>query len=292
MYVFVLGTGRCGSSLIHEVLARHPDVGFLSNLDDNLGALDLRGRWNSVMFRRLPPSFTRKGRARYAPSEGYRVLDRRVAPILSAPCRDLVAGDVTPWLATRTRNFFDDRAAAQRRRVFLHKFTGWPRAGYLQAVFPSARFIHVVRDGRAVANSWLQMPWWTGWQGPDRWSWGPLGPAYRQAWEGSGRSFVTLAGLNWRLLIDAFEAARAALPEDAWLEVRYEDVLADPRKQLSVMLEFAELPWSPAFEAGFDRYAFDPGRTEAFRRDLDPANLERLETVLAEPLRRYGYAGS
>jgi len=289
MYVFVLGTGRCGSSLVHEVLARHPGVGFLSNVEDNLGALNLRGRWNGALFRRLPPSFTRKGRLRYAPSEGYQVLDRRVAPVLSAPLRDLVASDVTPWLDTRTRDFFDRRAAAQRRPVFLHKFTGWPRAGYLRAVFPSARFIHVVRDGRAVANSWLQMPWWTGWKGPDRWSWGPLTPAYRQAWEDSGRSFVTLAGLNWRLLLDSFEAARSRVPDDAWLEVRYEDVLADPRKQLGAMLDFVDLSWSPAFEAGFGRYTFDSARSEAFRRDLDPANLERLETVLATPLQRYGY---
>jgi nucleoside-diphosphate-sugar epimerase len=35
-YAFVLGTGRCGSTLIHELLARHEGVGFLSNLDDRL----------------------------------------------------------------------------------------------------------------------------------------------------------------------------------------------------------------------------------------------------------------
>ena len=31
---WVLGTGRCGSTLVHEVLARHPGVGFLTNLED------------------------------------------------------------------------------------------------------------------------------------------------------------------------------------------------------------------------------------------------------------------
>lgn len=289
MFVFVLGTGRCGSSLIHEVLARNPDVGFLSNLDDNLGALDLGGRWNGAIFRRVPPSFAQKGRLRYAPSEGYQILDRQVAPILSAPCRDLVAADVTPWLGQRTREFFDRRRAVQGKPTFLHKFTGWPRAGFLHEVFPDARFIHVVRDGRAVANSWLQMSWWTGWSGPDRWSWGQLAPAYRQAWEDSDRSFVTLAGLNWRLLLDAFEAARARLPEEAWLEVRYEDVIAEPDKQFAAMLDFAGLPWSSGFSAGFGRYAFNSRRSDAFRRDLDPANLARLEAVIADPLERYGY---
>ena len=35
-FAFVLGSGRCGSTLAHDVLARHPDVGFVSNVDDRL----------------------------------------------------------------------------------------------------------------------------------------------------------------------------------------------------------------------------------------------------------------
>ena len=42
-------------------------------------------------------------------------------------------------------------------------------------------FINVVRDGRAVVNSWLQMGWWDGWQleasahAPDQWLVPPAG---------------------------------------------------------------------------------------------------------------------
>ena len=32
--VFVLGSGRCGSTLVQEVLARHPAMAFVSNIDD------------------------------------------------------------------------------------------------------------------------------------------------------------------------------------------------------------------------------------------------------------------
>ena len=35
-YIFVIGTGRCGSTLTEEILCRHPEVGFISNLDDRL----------------------------------------------------------------------------------------------------------------------------------------------------------------------------------------------------------------------------------------------------------------
>jgi hypothetical protein len=289
MLVFVIGTGRCGSSLLHEVIARHTDVGFVSNIDDRLGGLDLSGRWNSTIFHRVPNRFTEKGRLRYAPSEGYQVLDRQVAPILSTPSRDLVAEDVTPWLESRMRQFFERRAEVQGRPVFLHKFTGWPRTGFLQAIFPEARFINVIRDGRAVANSWLQMPWWPGYKGPEGWSFGPLDDRRRRTWEEAGRSWVVLAGLGWDLLMDAFDTARELVPADQWLDVRYEDVLTDPRQQVKGMLDFAGLEWTPAFESAFNRYSFGSGRSDAYRRDLGPAALASLEPVIAAHLRRNGY---
>src|SRR4051794_24900990 len=93
-FAWVLGSGRCGSTLVHEVLARHPAVGFLSNLEDRAALPAWASRWNNAAFRRVPPSFTTKGRLRYAPSEGYRLLERQVSPLLAAPYRDLTTGDV------------------------------------------------------------------------------------------------------------------------------------------------------------------------------------------------------
>ena len=289
-FVFVLGTGRCGSTLVEEVLCRHPSVGFVSNLEDRFNLPVSAGRWNGSLYRRLPAAVTQKSRIRYAPSEAYRVLSHEVSPLLASPRRDLAAGDVTPWLDKRFRAFFTERAQAQHADTFLHKFTGWPRSGFIRAVFPSARFIHVVRDGRAVANSWLQMPWWLGFEGPDHWQWGPLPADLMAEWEASGESFVVLAGLLWKLLIDAFESARKAIPAADWLEVRYEDVAAHPRTAFAKMLEFCGLPWNAEFERGFERHTFTASRSDAFRRDLDTTDVDRLSRILASALAARGYA--
>jgi hypothetical protein len=299
---FVIGTGRCGSTVVTELLARHPDVGFVSNVDDKLARLDLSGRWNSALFRRSAPRAAHlvpfrdrrrpleRGRLRVAPSEGWEVLERQVSPIVSTTYRDLVAADLTPWLAGRLRGFFEGRMAAQGRSTFVHHFTGWPRSGLLQAAFPDARFIHVVRDGRAVANSWLQMGWWSGYQGPSNWYLGPLPEPYAREFDASGGSFVLLAGIGWKLLIDSFEQARAKVPASQWLDVRIEDLSADPRGQLAPLLDFVELDWSPEFEAGFSRHRFDGGRGQAFRRDLDPDSLRLLDDSLRGHLETWGYA--
>jgi hypothetical protein len=226
---------------------------------------------------------------RFAPSEGWRVLDREIAPLLSQPFRDLLAEDATPWLADRFRSFFEERARAQGRPVFVHKFTGWPRSGFVQASLPGARFINVVRDGRAVVNSWLQMQWWLGYRGPAAWHYGPLPPAYAAEWEASGRSFVTLAGLAWKILMDAFEAARARIPADHWLDLHYEDFLSDPRSHLERMLRFVGLEWNAAFERGLARTSFRTDRQRAYRDEIDGAQLTLLERSLGDHLARWGY---
>lgn len=288
-FAFVTGTGRCGSSLVQEVLARHSDVGFISNVEDLVPLRGMGGSRNNSVYRHIPASLTQKGRVRYAPSEGYRALEREVSPIVVAPCRDLTAADVTPWLENRFREFFAGRAAQQGKAVFLHKFTGWPRVGFIQQVFPEARFIHVVRDGRAVANSFLQTSWWQGFAGPPAWAWGPLPPAYADEWEQSGRSFVLLAGLHWKMLEDAAETASAAVPPERWLRVRYEDFVADPRTALKSMLDFLGLEWDPAFEAQVEKHSFSQSRTRAYAEDLTPAQVDLLDTSLAGHLSRLGY---
>lgn len=286
--VFVLGTGRCGSTLVHEVLCQHPDVRFVNNLQNRFTALERFTAGGGQVYRRMPPAFTKKGRVRFAPSEAYDLLDRRVAPMFSRSLRDLTATDATPYLAGRMRATFD-LAAPDGAGTVVHKFTGWPRARFLDAVFPGARFLHVIRDGRAVANSWLQMPWWLGYQGPEHWQWGPLPPRYRREWEGHDRSFVALAGIAWKLLLDQHDECRAAVGADRWLDVRYEDVVEDPIGTFDRARRHIGLAEDSRFDRRLRTYSFERSRTDAFRDDLGRRDVAILEDVLGERLAQLGY---
>ncbi len=293
MFVFCLGTGCCGSSLVQEILARHDDVGFLSNVDDRLGRLDLDGRLNGPLYRHVPQRWTRKGRVRFAPSEGYRALAAQVSPLLSYPGRSLTAEDATPWLSERFAAFFQERRQAQHTPVFLHKFTGQSRAGFIAAALPGARFIHIVRDGRAVASSFMRQSWWAGEHGRSQsWAVSGLPPAYRDEWERSGRSYVLLAGLAWKSMIDDHEEARKSLPEADWLELRYEDVLTDPTPTFAAMLQHMGLEVDAEFRRTLDGYALDNSRAESFRQELDTRSLALLDESLGGHLERLGYSSA
>jgi hypothetical protein len=292
MFVFIISNGRSGSTLVHELLARHRDVGFISNLEDRIPGLPASaGRYNNQLYRRVPVWLTRKDRLRYAPSEAWRALSREVSPMLASSVRDLGAADAMPWLAERLRRFFLDRARVQRKPVFLHKFTGWPRTGLLSAVFPDARFIHVVRDGRAVAASDMQTPWWRGYEGPERLGCGPLPAAYAAEWEASGRSFPLLAGESWKVAMDAYAAAREKVAADRWLDMRFEDLVADPAPRFAQLLSFMGLAPDASFRAALAATAFRIDRLDAFQRRLSLGDIALLEASLADHLRAWGYGG-
>jgi hypothetical protein len=300
--VFILGTGRCGSTLVQELLARHPDVGFVSNVDTYLAPLDLKGSLNPWLYARVPDVIARRDRAylrhmrftfgerlHFGPSEGYRLIRRRISPIVSEPFRDLLEDDASPWLAERFRSFFEERARAQGASVFMHKFTGWPRARFIHAVMPDASFVHVVRDGRSVASSIVQRPWWRGHLGVPGWGFGPLTPGLEDEWDRTGRSIIGLAGLEWRVLMDTFDEARAKIAPERWLEVRYEDLVEAPRSSWESILAFADLPWTSAFERAYERQPVVPSRRDAYRRHLSEDDVRVLESLLGEHLRARGY---
>ena len=184
------------------------------------------------------------------PSEGYRLLDRHVSPMLSAPMpRPGRRGRLGVAVGPAAGVLRAARGRPRARPLFLHKFTGWPRAGLLHAVFPEARFVHVVRDGRAVASSLVQQPWWDGFGGPGAGA-SARCPTRRRALAGVG-PLVPGAGRPGVEAADGRRSPRrsARLPAESWLELRYEDVVERPREQVQRLLDHLGLEWNDALRA-------------------------------------------
>ena len=209
--------------------------------------------------------------------------------MLVDPFRDLTADDAAPWLDRRLRDFFGKRAQDQGRPVFMHKFTGWPRGRLLAKVFPDAKFVHVFRDGRSVANSFVQVRWWQGYRGVPGWTFGQLSDEERSGWEASQYSWTYLAGLEWKRLMDAFEASKLEIGPERWLDLRYEDLVAQPARATTEVLQFVGLDSWNGLERRLAALRVSAGRKDSYRDELRPEDLAQLEGLLASTLERWGY---
>lgn len=283
--VIIVGTGRCGSTVFHRLLAKHADVMWLSGFCDRYPSRPL---WNQRAVTAMDNPVLRRllGR-RVQPGECYLFWDR-YAYGFSEPCRDLVRTDVTTRVKRQVRAAMGMMLTPKRNRLLL-KITGWPRLGFLNEIFEDAKFIHLVRDGRAVASSLLHVDFWRGWYGPQGWRAGLLSPEDQATWEASDRSFVALAGLEWRIQLRAMEAARRALPDPTrFLEIKYETFCDQPLETCRQVLDFSELPISQAFER---HVAATPikNASNRWRDGLTVAQQHLLDDILHEDLVRYGY---
>jgi omega-hydroxy-beta-dihydromenaquinone-9 sulfotransferase len=285
--IIIVGTGRCGSTVFHRLLSAHPRVMWLSGFSLRYPTRPAWNRWavaamGNPLLRRLFGGTIRA-------EESYRFWDTH-AYGFSEPCRDLLRGDVSARVKRQVRDGFEELLTPARDRLLL-KITGWPRLGFLNEIFDDAKFIHILRDGRAVASSLLHVHFWRGWYGPQGWRAGLLSPEDQATWEASERSFTTLAGLEWRIQMRAMEEARTRLDPQRFYEIKYETFCDQPLETFRQVLDYAELPWSREFERQA-RTVSIKSTSSRWRADLTPSQQAELDALLESDLVRYGYEPS
>jgi omega-hydroxy-beta-dihydromenaquinone-9 sulfotransferase len=282
--LFMVGAGRSGSTLLARLVSKHPHVSYLTR---EMARTPHRPHRNRRLLRVVDtPILGSLLRRRCEIAEAYPFWER-LARGFSSPMRDLRADDVTPFVRRTLHAAFAEAVLPSRPRFFA-KLTGWSRIGYLNELFPNARFVHLVRDGRDVASSLLRVWFWKGWRGPENWHFGPLPSPDHELWLEYDRSFVVLAGLGWKLLVNSVEEARPALPADRFLQSRYEDFLAAPEPELRRITEFAGLDWDDRLHRAMQK---DAVRDQAgrHRKDLSERQAENLTRILEPELQVYGY---
>jgi hypothetical protein len=225
-------------------------------------------------------------RRKFRPAEHWGFWDH-YSRGFSVPFRDLLAGDVRPNEKRKVQKVLAQMLTPRHSRLLV-KLTGWPRTGFLSEIFPDALFIHMVRDGRAVTNSLLNVDFWQGWSGPEHWQWGPLSAEQEAEWEASGRSFVVLAALQWKICMDAYEKVRERLPSNQYYEIKYEDFASDPVGRFGDILEFCQLDYPEQFRRDLGRFKVESANYK-WKEYLTEHQQALLENTLRDSLARWGY---
>jgi Sulfotransferase family len=292
--LFIVGAPRSGTSLLYKLLCLHPEVAWISNWSRRAPAAPAVAGLN-----RLARRFPATRRAVWFGGDGANayVYGRRRAlgerlfpmPVEGEPVyRHCGIGegpaDGGPAQAARLRRAFAGLRRWGGGRVLVSKrIANNQRIPLLAAAFPEARFVHLLRDGRAVAYSLSRVDWWE--NGVVWW----YGDTPRH-WREQGGDPWELAAAHWVRELASIEEGLAAVPPDRRLELRYEELVRAPVAVLQRVARFAGLADDPGWTAELGRLRY-PDKNQAWAERLAPEVRARVETIQGEELRRRGHVG-
>lgn len=195
------------------------------------------------------------------------------------------------------------------------------RVGFVYAVFPEGKFIHVRRDGRAVVASaikrWNSLP-----KGGYLFSkartvplrslpragydyiksrffsrffhregrpayWGPRWKGFSEEIE--GKSLPEICALQWVRSLEAALEQQQQIPPSQLLEVRYESLVQNPRDEGKRIKSFLGISEE---DCSLEDYLGDNVHVESLEKwktDLSQEDQERIEPILRPMLKRLGY---
>jgi hypothetical protein len=254
--IFIVAAPRSGSTLLFETLARARDLWTI-------------GGESHEVFESIP---------RLTPANRSFDSNRLTAADADSPTAAILRANFLALLRDRDGRSLPARVESFRLLEKTPKNS--LRLPFLNAIFPDARFIYLVRDARSNINSILEawrsgkfvtyhLPGWEGYP----WSL-LLIPEWRHL---RGRALPEIAAEQWasahRHILDDL----AEISPERWCVVSYADLLADPQSLMRRLCTFANLEWDLELTGAlpWSRHTLTPPDPDKWRQ-----NAAELEAVL------------
>ena len=263
----VLGVRRSGTTLLRVMLDRNPA---LAVPDESYFVPQLARRHRSAIdvdaflddLRRLP-TLVEWGLSPEA-------VARRLRPGMTTG--EAVAAVFETYAAERGKTRWGDKTPLYMQYLPL-----------LERLFPTARYVHLIRDGRDAALSFLSVP----------------AGIMTEGW-GHPRDAAGFA-CQWATEVRAARALGARVGSGRYLEVRYEALVADPAAELRRICSFAGLDYDDGMlgyvgqtdsaRKEHQRRLDEPPRVGVrnWRTEMAPADRRAFEAVAGELLAELGF---
>jgi hypothetical protein len=192
--------------------------------------------------------------------------------------------DISPDEVLKIKNAVISICKYHAKKRFISKYTDFPRIKYLSQAFPDAIFIHLVRDGRAVSQSyferirianfrtWNEREWWSrGW--PEAW---------QEEWMVKYDSPLSFFAFQWKFFVHEIWEDAKHLNSNQYLEVNYRELVNSPRSTFNSIFEFCELEITPRVNWYIDHTNFQ-NMNFKWQERLSAEEKISLEEIISEP---------
>jgi hypothetical protein len=289
---FLVGAGRSGTTLLQKLLCLHPQIAYISNYENRFSWFPDGLACGAIAHRldeKLSAWFDRGGNAYFirrpwikklfpTPNEGESIFNSCGIPLFPAP---EYRPDERTAICLRRR--FEQIRRRSGAAVFLSKRTANNRRiRQLAEIFPAARYVHLVRDGREVTQSLSTVEWWD---------------QHRVWWDGrtplemerAGEARLAVCARNWVREEQELQMQLAAIEPSRLLALRFEELLRDPRGQLARVVQFLGVEFRGAYSRALDLLNLQPTRAK-WAAEWDANQLELVLKELQPLLGQLGYA--
>jgi hypothetical protein len=276
-YLFIVGAARSGTTLLQRLLDAHPalavlhETHWIPRVYEERSGITPSGIVTGQLLDRLLAD-RRFGNLGMDRSE----LDRLLPADEQISYADFVG---------RILDHYGDRRG---KPLVGEKTPGYVRdMGMLHELWPQARFVHVIRDGRDVTLSMID------WKRADR-SVGRF-PVFKE-------DPISASALWWKWHVQIGRRTSSRLGDGLYYEVGYERLVADPAKECGKLCEFLGLDYEDSMLAFHQsrtrtKQGLDAKRawlpvTPALREwqsEMSASELERFEAVAGDLLDELGY---
>ena len=277
-YLFIVGCPRSGTTLLERMVNAHPRLAIIHET-----------HWITRYYKKqigLTPEGYVKPKLISKLCKNHRFPHLNLS---RADLEQIIASDEPVSYADFVSRIFDLYGEREGKRLVGDKTTG----GYvrnlstLHALWPNARLVHLIRDGRDVCLSMLHWP-----------------KAHRAAgrFETWADDPVSTTALWWKWHVELGMEQGRPLGPNAYLELRYESLVQNPADECAALCDYLSVPFDDAmlkFHEGHTKTESGLSANQAWipptpgirdwRTQMDQSDVELFEAIAGDCLSTLGY---
>ena len=281
-FLFAFGVPRSGTTLLQRMLNSHPELAVANDSHFIPRALELTDKSLIDLAKAGQPipltpelanqlhTYHRFYRLGISDEEFKTIREQ------STTYQQLVAGLYDCFAKHQGKSLSGEKTPDYLRRMSL-----------LHGLFPNAKLIHLVRDGRNVALSLLQ------WATPKK------GPGRIALWE---KSPIAVSAMWWRWMVMESRDQAAAIDPACQMEISYENLVSNPEEKMREACKFLGFDFSQQmvdYHKGKSKPKKGMSAKKAwlspqaglrdFRTAMAPEQQELFEALAGDALEAFGY---